>query len=444
MLPVVAIVGRPNVGKSTLFNRLVGKRKAIESKVPGTTRDRVYVDTVFREMPVMLVDTGGISTDETDDIEENVQEQAKVAIEEADLVVFVVDAQQELTTLDFAAADLLRKSRKPTLLVANKCDNANLEERAFNVYELGFGEAIKVSAAHTIGVEEVESRAFKELKELGFKPEKKKPEAESKAINLAFLGRVNVGKSSLVNAILAEDKVIVSDQPGTTRDATDTLFKYQKTDFNLIDTAGIRRRGRVEQGIERFSVIRSLEAIERSDVGLLVLDFEEGVTNQDCHVAEFILESTKGLIIVVNKVDLAGSQEQKDRFLRRLQRKLAFLPWAPVIFVSALKRTNVEQILVLAKQIHEAREKQLEPEDLEGWLVKVKHQHNLPTRGKRRLQIFSLEQTETAPPVFRFRVNDISLLHFSYRRYLENNLRKEFGFEGTAIRLVFKAGMGRR
>ena len=231
--------------------------------------------------------------------------------------------------------------------------------------------------------------------------------------------------------------MIVSDKPGTTRDATDTLFKYQGRQFNLIDTAGIRRRGRIEKGLEKYSVIRSMQAMARADVGLLILDFQDGVTNQDCHVAEYLLEQIKGLIIVVNKIDLIKNEEAKKKFGSILRRKLIFLPWAPVVFVSALKKINIKQVLILAEQICEERKRRIEEEELSDWLLKVKYKHEIPGRKKRRLKIYSVKQVSNEPPEFIFRVNDPSLLHFSYRRYLENQLRKDFGFTGTAIKMIF-------
>jgi GTPase len=459
---VVAIVGRPNVGKSTLFNRFVGKRKAIESDIPGTTRDRLYSAALLDGFSALVVDTGGIELGKTeDDIEANVQEQSKVAIDGADVILFMVDVRQELTSEDFHAAELLRKSKKPVILVANKCDNPSFEEYVFNFYELGFGEPIAITASHSYGLDKLESRVGDELKALDFEREPVEEVDEwsdgaevvdpdglgssggiNERIKIAFLGRPNAGKSTMVNALLGKDAVVVSDVPGTTRDASEIDFEYEDAKFTLIDTAGLRRRGKIEKGLEKYSVLRTMQAVEEADICVLMLDFIDGIVSQDCHVSQYILEQRKGLILVVNKIDLEDGPERDDLenfFIRNLKSKMAYLPWAPVVFSSALKRKNVFAILDLAKEVARERAKEISREDLAVWLEMALAKHPPKgARGKRRFDVRSVEQVGTRPPKFVFYCEWPEYMHFSYARYLENELRAQFGFNGVAIKLVFK------
>jgi GTPase len=439
---VVAIVGRPNVGKSTLFNRFVGGRKAIESDIPGTTRDRLYHKAVLDGYETLLVDTGGLELGKDgDDIEANVQEQSKVAIEGADVILFMVDIRESLTSEDFHAADLLRKSKKSVILVANKCDNPSFESEVFNLYELGFGEPIPVSAAHSDGLDIVEGRVGDALKELKFEKgvdEEKKDDR----IRIAFLGRPNVGKSTMVNGLLGKDAVVVSDVPGTTRDATEIDFEYKKEKFTLIDTAGLRRRGKIEKGLEKYSVLRTMQSVDEADICVLMLDFAEGITSQDCHVSEYILDQKKGLILVVNKIDLESGTVREDlenQFIRRLKSKMAYVPWAPVVFSSALKRKNIFQILELAEGVNVERKKELLERDLDVWLEMTLAKHPPKgARGKRRFNVLKVEQSGTEPPAFTFYCEWPEYMHFSYGRFLENELRAQFGFGGSSVRMVFK------
>lgn len=441
MSAVVAIVGRPNVGKSTLFNRLVGKRRAIESDVPGTTRDRIY-DTVNVEgYKVLLVDTGGIEVKVGSDIETNVQEQSKTAIEGADVILFVVDVREELTGEDFHAATLLRKSKKPVILVANKCDNPKFEELRFNLFELGFGEPVALTALHSFGIDELESRVAEELKRQKFEKDEEEPHDENR-IRIAFLGRPNVGKSTMVNALFGKKMVVVSDVPGTTRDTTEIPFEYKDVPFTLIDTAGIRRRGKIEQGIEKYSILRSMQAVEQADICVLLVDAEEGVTKQDCHVSEYILEQRKGLILVVNKMDRYKDKEREDRehmLVHDLQNTMAYLPWAPVVFGSGLERRNIFQILELAIEITEERRRIVPTQDLRVWLSQALKKHPpRGSRGKHRFNVLSVEQVDILPPTFVFYCEWPEIMHFSYGRFLENELRAQFGFSGTSIRMIFR------
>jgi GTP-binding protein len=445
MSALVAIVGRPNVGKSTLFNRLVGKRQAIESDVPGTTRDRLYGKVSIHGHNVLLVDTGGIELEkEGDTIEGNVQAQSKVAIDGADVILFIVDVRSELTSEDFHAADLLRKSRKSVILVANKCDNNRLSDLRFNLYELGFGEPIALSALHAGGFDVLESTIKTELKELGFEPVPEgTEEVKDDSIKIAFLGRPNVGKSTMVNALLNKERVVTSDIPGTTRDSAYVPFEYDDSKFTLIDTAGIRRRGKIEAGIEKYSILRSMQSITEADIAILLIDFEQGVSNQDLHVSQYILEEKKGLVIVVNKMDLAAGEESQDRarehFISILRNKMAYVPWAPVVFTSALKRKNIFPILDLSKKISFERQRHIDEGDLNVWLDHTLTKH--PAKGKkgqRYFKVYSVRQDGTHPPRFTFSCEWPEYMHFSYRRYLENELREQFGFNGTAIETSFR------
>lgn len=442
MTAVVAIVGRPNVGKSTLFNKLIGKRRAIESEVSGTTRDRIYSSKRVQGYDIMFVDTGGLESEtENELIESNVQEQSKIAIEGADVIVFVVDVRADMTADDFHVAELLRKSKKHVILVANKCDNPSLEENRYNFYELGFGDPVPVTAIHSYGIDELEDRVIAELKALKI-PESEEIEDEADRIKITFLGRPNVGKSTMVNALFGKKIVITSEIPGTTRDSTEIPFDYKDHKFTLVDTAGIRRRGKLERGIEKFSVLRSLSSIDLSDICVLILDFDEGITNQDCHVSEYILEEKKGLIVMVNKIDtLSGADRERreNEFIYDLKEKMAYIPWAPLVFTSALERKNIFQVLELAAEISAQRRKVVAQEDLNIWLdAALKKFPPKGTRGKRRFDVVSVEQVESNPPCFVFYCHWPEIMHFSYGRYLENELRAAFGFTGTAVRMIFR------
>lgn len=439
---MVAIVGRPNVGKSTLFNRLVGKRKAIESDVSGTTRDRIYDSAQIGDFTVMLVDTGGIESGKAGtDMEANIQEQSETAIAGADIIVFVVDVREELTSEDFHAADLLRRSKKTVILVANKCDNPRFEEARFNFYELGFGEPVALTALHSFGIDDLEDRISEELRRLE-KPKEEVQKEEEGRIRIAFLGRPNVGKSTMVNALFGKKMVVVSEVPGTTRDSTEIPFEYKDIPFTLIDTAGIRRRGKVEKGIEKYSILRSMQSIDQADICVLMLDFEEGVTMQDCHVSQYILEQKKGLILVLNKVDQFSGKEREvaeHMIIHQLQKKMDYLPWAPVVFTSALERKNIFQVLELAKEVYEERKKEIPEDELQIWLSHALKKHPpRGSRGKQRFNVLSVRQDGVQPPTFVFSCAWPEIMHFSYGRYLENELRSSYGFTGTSLRVIFR------
>ncbi|MBL4694177.1 ribosome biogenesis GTPase Der [Candidatus Gracilibacteria bacterium] len=437
----IAIIGRPNVGKSTLFNRLIGKRHAIIADEAGTTRDQISQKFECQEYKCILIDTGGLEYGKQENIEADVQSQANIAIGDADLILFVIDAMSELTVDDFTAASILRKSEKPVVLIANKCDNESIEENSYNIYELGFGEPIKISAIHKLGIDELNSAIVDNLKKQGYKKEdhSEKETKAPKTTSICILGKPNAGKSSLVNGMIGMEKVIVSEIAGTTRDVTDTEITYNDEKYNLIDTAGIRRRGKVESGIEKFSVLRCLSAIERSDIVVLLIDGELGITAQDCHIAEFALQEEKGLILAVNKIDLMeDGDEARDYMLRRLIKKFAFAPWAPVVFISAKNRKNIFQLLELSKEIMVERNKRIDTGELNAFLQKTTMKH-LPASAKnKKPRFFYGTQVDTNPPKFVLFFKNPKNLHFSYPRYLENEIRKNYGFGGTAINLTFK------
>lgn len=439
-LPIVAIVGRPNVGKSSLFNRLIHQRYAITSDIAGTTRDRIYFRAELNDLTVVLVDTGGLEYGKKESIEADVQTQVDLAIQEADLIFFVVDAKEGLTIEDHQAAEKLRKSKKKIIFIANKIDHKESATNIHEVLRLGFGEPIEISAYHNINVGELIDEAYEALSTQGWKPLSEEEQSKPKdTVNVCFLGKPNVGKSSLVNALLGKEKVIVSDVPGTTRDAVDTQITWNEQRFNLIDTAGLRRRGKIERGLEKLSSFRSLDAIERSDVVCLILDYEEGIRKQDQHISSYAQDAGKGLVLVINKVDLMEDrQEEETRMINIMRRRFDFLPWAPIIFISALKRKNIEKVLELSQEIYKERFKRIDGEELNLFMKQITYKHMPPSQRSRIPVFYSMEQDAVNPPSFVYYINDPSAIHFSYRRYLENELRKKYGFNGTTIKLYFK------
>jgi GTPase len=436
--PIVAVVGRPNVGKSTLFNRLVGERRAIVEDEPGTTRDRVYGTADWAGLEFTLVDTGGLQDDKEiasaslTEIARHTREQARSAIDEADVIVFIVDARAGLAAGDHEVADLLRRADKPTILVANKADNAARRETVVDFYELGLGEPIAISAYHGSGTGDLLDRVVEALPEA-----EEEPETEGPAI--AIVGRPNVGKSRLLNALLGQERAIVSDVPGTTRDSLDTQLIWAGRPLTLIDTAGIRRRGRVEQGIERFSVIRSMRAIDRSDVVLLVIDAQEGFTAQDLHIAGYVEEQKKGIVVVVNKWDLVEkSPTSMDEYREKAREALDFMPYAPLVFISAKFGQRVQHVLETALLVVTEGQKRVSTAALNKVLREAVASHPPASKPGKWLKFYYATQADTAPPTFVFFCNDPVQVHFSYRRYLENKLREEFGFMGTPLRLSFR------
>lgn len=431
MKSIIAIVGRPNVGKSTLFNRLVGKRLAIVEDFPGTTRDRVYADINWNDRELTLVDTGGLELNPDAGIAEKVRGQIEVAIEEADAIIMLVDVKDGITIPDREIAEMLRRSKKPVVLAVNKCDTDERTQHAFEFHEMPFEHPIAISGYHGSGVAEVMDRIVASIPPLP--PEHYDPNV----LKIAILGRPNVGKSMLLNALLGRERVIVSEVPGTTRDSIDTLVERDGREMLLIDTAGIRRRGRIDRGIEKYSVLRALRAIDRSDVCLMLLDASEMVTAQDAHVAGYIRDAFKGILLVVNKWDLAGELglTKKDCVLE-IERNLKFLHYAPMLFVSAKTGSGVDRITQESEAIAQARMRHIEHDQLK--LVVARALENHPPMTKKHFFLRDVIQPNVVPPTFVFAVNNPSLVHFSYRRYLENSLRDAFGFAGTPLRLIFK------
>jgi GTP-binding protein len=430
--PVVAIVGRQNVGKSTLLNRLAGRQIAITEDLPGTTRDRVAVDVSWQGKDFLLVDTGGLESEPETDVARAVQSQVKTAIDEANVIVFLTDVQQGLTAFDRDVADMLRKAGKPIVLVANKADNLTLETHASEFYKLGLGDPMPVSAHHGRSTAELLDRLVSLL------PENEAEPADSGTLKIAIVGRPNVGKSMLLNALLGTERVIVDETPGTTRDAIDTPIDFHGRNVLLIDTAGIRRRGRLDTDVERHSVIRSLRAIDRADVALLVLDATEAFTGQDKHIAGYVQQALKGIVLVVNKWDLVQEQNRRA-WDRAMHDEFQFVPYAPVLFVSAKFGDGVSKVIPRAIDIFGERNKRLSTATVNSVIQEAVAVHPPPQIKGKTIKVKYATQAEVNPPTFVIFVND-ARVHFSYRRFLENKLRAAFGFSGTPVRLVFKAG----
>ncbi|HRY13729.1 MAG TPA: ribosome biogenesis GTPase Der [Syntrophomonadaceae bacterium] len=431
--PVVAIVGRPNVGKSTLFNRLVGARKAIVEDIPGVTRDRLYDVTDWAGREFVIIDTGGIRFDEGDIFAREIKMQAQLAIEEADVIMLVLDTQEGITPEDEQVANLLRRSQKPVVLAANKVENFDRQMEYFEFYNLGLGDPIPVSAMHGRNINELLDAVVDK-----FAPAQEYPE-DAEAIKIAIVGRPNVGKSSLVNALLGEERVIVSDTPGTTRDSIDTPFEYEGNRYILIDTAGIRKKSRITEATERYSVIRSLKSVERADVVLIMLDASEGVIEQDKRIAGYVHEQGKASVIIVNKWDLIEKDGQTmNKFDKDIREELKFLAYCPILYVSALTRKRIFKILELVDFVSDQHNRRVQTSELNQVVNEAMLLNPLPGGGGRKIKIYYAAQVHTAPPTFVFFANYPEKVHFSYLRYLDNALRKNFGFEGTPIRLIVR------
>ena len=431
--PLVAIVGRPNVGKSTLFNRLAGRPSAIVSDVPGTTRDRVITETEWAERTFILVDTGGLDIYPETELLSKVNAQISAAMREADVLVMVVDADAGVTPSDRDVAEAVRAAERPVVLAANKADNDRRAATAVDFYELGLGDPLPLSAYHNIGVDDMMAQVISLLPP---PVEETEPDAD---LRLAIVGRTNVGKSMLVNTVVGHERAIVSDVPGTTRDALDTVIAHEDSTMILIDTAGIRRRGRVEPGIERYSVLRAIRAIDRADVAVLVMDASEVATAQDTHIAGYILDAYKGVVIAVNKWDLSKSLNlRKEDVERRVGERFRFAQYAPMVFVSALRNTGIDDLLNTALEVHGEWTKDLPRYDLRRTVMNAVADHPPSPTGRRSLKIFGVTQDKTAPPSFTFYVNSSEMVHFSYRRYLENAIRGAYEFKGSPLRMRFK------
>ena len=442
--PLVALVGRPNVGKSTLFNRIVGRRLAVVSEIAGTTRDRLYADADWGGASFTVVDTGGIEETEgrhTEPLSEDserflplIRQQASIAIQDADVIVHVVDGQTGVTAADREVAAILRQSRKPVIIAANKLESTKLWDTAYEFYELGLGEVFPVSALHGSGTGDLLDAIVASI------PTSEADEVEDDSLKIAIMGRPNSGKSTLLNKLIGEERAIVSPIAGTTRDAIDTKITAHGQEITLIDTAGIRRRGKIEQGVEKYSVLRAIKALNRADIGILLLDAQEGVTAQDAHIGGMLAESDAGIMILVNKWDLIAKDSfTMNEFERQIRHDLNFLSYAPLLFISAKTGQRVANILPLAIHINETRYQRINTGELNKFLRTATTQHPPPSKSGVRVKFFYLTQPTVAPPTFVFFVNKPQWVHFGYQRYLENQLREAFPLQGTPIRLVFRA-----
>ena len=432
LAPLLAIVGRPNVGKSALFNRLTSANRALVEDVPGTTRDRIYGAFDWNGKQVRVVDTGGLGDDEEDPFGPVIRRGVEQALTEAAAVLFVVDAAVGTTAADYEIADMLRRANQPVLLVANKTDTRAGQQNLLELYALGLGEPFSVSAIHGKGIGDLMDAI------LDLVAGAEIPEADSDRIRVAIVGRPNVGKSSLTNAVLGEDRVVVSDVPGTTRDPIDTPFDFEGQSMILIDTAGIRRKGKIERGIERHSVQRAEQAVDRSDVVLLVIDQTEPLTAQDTHIAGYALEHGKAIILVINKWDLAEDRSGRQEFAESIDARYQFMAWAPIQFTSAVTGEGIRDMLELVVHVAEVRRHRVPTSELNRVVHRAMTEHGPPTVLSQKLKVLYVTQAAVSPPTFVFFVNNPAIVHFSYERFLENRIRAAFGFEGTTVRLVFR------
>ena len=432
--PIVAIIGKPNVGKSTFFNYLAGSRISIVEDTPGVTRDRVYAETNWRGRNFTLIDTGGIEPESEDIILSQMREQANLAIEMADVIIFLTDIKQGVTAADQEIALMLKKSGKPIVLVCNKADNyEKAKQDIYEFYNLGIGDPYPISAANALGIGDVLDAIYEHF------PEKDADEDDEEVIKVAVIGKPNVGKSSLINKILGENRTIVSDIAGTTRDAIDSYFENDKGKYVLIDTAGIRKKNKVNERIEKYSVIRSLLAIERADVCLMMIDANEGVTEQDTKIAGEAHEAGKGVIIVVNKWDeIEKETGTLEKYKKEVYAKLAYLSYAPIIFISAKTGQRVDKLFDMINDVAKQNAMRISTSVLNQVINEAIAIVQPPTDKGRRLKIYYGTQASTKPPTFVIFVNNKELFHFSYQRYLVNQIRKEFGLEGTPVRIIVR------
>jgi GTPase len=431
--PVVAIVGRPNVGKSTIFNRIVGERISIVEDVPGVTRDRIYSSAEWLNTEFNIIDTGGIEIGDEPFLEQ-IRQQAEIAIDEADVILFITNGREGITAADEEVAKILYKSNKPVVLAVNKIDNPEMREQIFDFYSLGFGEPYPISGSHGIGLGDVLDAVVSHF------PKKDVKEYEDDVIKFCLIGRPNVGKSSLVNAILGEERVIVSDIAGTTRDAVDTPYTYNGQKYVIIDTAGMRKKGKIYESTEKYSVLRALRAIERSDVVLVVLNAEEGIREQDKRIAGYAHEAGRAIVIVVNKWDAIEKDEKTMRqFEQKIRDHFLFLDYAPIVFLSAKTKKRLHTLLPMINMASENHALRIQSSVLNDVIMDAVAMNPTPTDNGRRLKIFYATQVAVKPPTIVIFVNDPELLHFSYERFLENRIRDAFGFEGTPIKIIARA-----
>lgn len=432
--PIVAIVGRPNVGKSTLFNRLAGQRLSIVDDTPGVTRDRLYIDVEWLNHQFTIIDTGGIEPNTDDIILSQMRQQAEIAMQTANVIMFIVDVKQGLTDSDMHVANILRKTRKPVVLVVNKVDN--MKQENFDVYEfynLGLGEPIPISAGQALGLGDMLDEVVK------YFPDDIENNKDDDAIKVAIIGKPNAGKSSLINKIIGEDRLIVSDIAGTTRDAVDTPITIDNQKFIFIDTAGMRRKSKVEDGIERYSIIRAVSAVERCDVAVLLIDASEGITDQDTKIAGIAHERGKAAIIAVNKWDKINKDDKTmNKFIKDIETELKYMPYAPMLFISALTGQRVNRLFEMIKMVSENHALRISTGLLNDVIIEATAMNQPPSDKGKQLKIYYVTQVSVKPPTFIIFVNDKQLMHFSYQRYLENQLREAFGFKGTPLHFIIR------
>lgn len=437
--PILAIVGRPNVGKSTFFNRIIGERRAIVEDIPGVTRDRIYAEAEWRGKEFGIIDTGGIETNTDDIILSQMRDQAVIAMDMANVIMFMVDGKEGITSADIEVSNLLRKTGKDVILVVNKVDKPSNEfDSICDFYELGFGEPIAISSANMLNIGDLLDRIVD-----GFQDETYG--ADEDRIKIAIIGKPNVGKSSFVNALTKQNRVIVSPIAGTTRDTIDTPFDYMDRNFTLIDTAGLRKKSKVHDNIEKYSVVRAIAAIERCDVCILMIDAVEGLTEQDKKIAGYAHEAGKGLMILVNKWDLIEKETNTMRdYEKKIKSEILFASYAPVLFISVINKQRIYDSILKALQIYDARNLRISTGRLNSLIEDAVMMRQPPSDKGRRLKIYYATQVGTEPPLFSFSINDKELMHFSYARYLENKIRESYNFEGTSIKFIWNEKRGER
>lgn len=430
--PIVAIVGRPNVGKSTLFNRIAGERISIVEDTPGVTRDRIYAECEWLDKQFTLIDTGGLEPDSDDMMLKHMYSQAEIAIESADVILFVTDVRTGVTDTDMQVANILRKAQKPVVLAVNKVDDlAKYSMDVYEFYSLGLGEPMGVSAGQMLGIGDLLDQVAKHF------PDNEVEKNSDDVIKVAIIGKPNVGKSSLINRILGEERVIVSDVAGTTRDAIDSPYEYNGQKYVFIDTAGMRKRAKIKESIERFSIIRAVAAVERADVCILMINATEGISDQDTKIAGIAHEAGKAVIIVVNKWDLVEKDNHTmNNFIKDIDKELKYMPYAPKIFISALTGQRVSKLFDMIKVVNENNSLRVSTGVLNDVLIEAMAMNQPPAEKGRPLRIYYMTQVSVKPPTFVLFVNDTELLHFSYKRYIENQLREAFGFTGTPIHFI--------
>ncbi len=437
--PILAVVGRPNVGKSTFFNRIIGERKAIVEDVPGVTRDRIYAETEWNGVEFAIIDTGGIEANTDDPILSQMRDQAMVAMDMADLILFMVDGKEGLTTADAEVGAILRRTGKKVILVVNKIDNpSKMPDTIYDFYELGLGEPIPISSANMLNIGDLLDEIVGGFPDQDY-------ESDEESIKIAIIGKPNVGKSSMVNALTKENRVIVSPIAGTTRDSIDTPFEFEGHQYTLIDTAGLRKRSKVNDSIEKFSVIRAIAAIERCDICILMIDAVEGITDQDKKIAGIAHEAGKGMMIVINKWDLIHKETNTMRdYERKVRSEMLFASYAPILFTSVLEGRRIYDVLRRAAKIQEIRLRRITTGKLNNLIEDAVMMRQPPSDKGKRLKIYYAAQIGVAPPLFSFNINSRELMHFSYARYLENRLREAYDFEGTSVKFVYNEKKGEK